>query len=74
MTADEVRAAVSCPRCGAPAGERCREGGRLRQANHAQRVGKAEMLEGWRTPGPAAGAARARHRRRWSEPPRRGRS
>jgi hypothetical protein len=49
MTSDEVRDSVPCPQCGAPAGVKCREGGRAR-ANHPKRTGKAEMMVGWRNP------------------------
>jgi hypothetical protein len=70
MTPEEVRS-VACPRCGAPAGQRCREGGRLRRASHRERTARAELMLGWRAPGESPHRAARRKRWRASRPRRR---
>jgi hypothetical protein len=63
LTRDELLS-VPCPQCGAPAGERCRDGGRLRPSPHVKRVGKAEAALNWTRPGarPSAAAMKERNR------------
>jgi hypothetical protein len=54
VTRAEVIAVMPCPNCGALVGEPCRGQGPL----HPKRVGRAEMLLGWRDRAPDAERAR----------------
>jgi hypothetical protein len=62
MPARDLIRSVPCPQCGAPADEKCREGGRLINRHHPKRVGRAEMLLGWQAPGESPYHARLRER------------
>jgi hypothetical protein len=63
LSRDELLS-VPCPQCGAPAGERCRDGGRLRESPHIKRVGKAEAALNWTRPGRRPSAAVEKERNR----------
>jgi hypothetical protein len=54
VTKGRVIAVMPCPTCGAAAGEPCRGQGPL----HPKRVGRAEMLFGWRDRAPDSELAR----------------
>jgi hypothetical protein len=70
MNRDAVIAAVPCCVCGAEVNEPCRGQGPL----HAKRVGRAEMLHGWRDRAPDAVLARLKQQWRGLAPARRRRA